>query len=83
MFRVIQAGVVSRRDCSNGTIVLGGREKGGKSMEKRHTKIFMGFHRFHCVCAIVLVDSIKPGSTPSRVFGARLPVFTTGRQFAS
>ena len=51
--------------------------KGDESMKKRHTKIFMGFHWFHCVSAVVLVDSIKPGSAPSRIFGARLPVFAT------
>ena len=54
-------------------------KKEGKSenMEKRHTKIFMRFHWFHCVYAVLLVDGIKPGHPSSRIFGSRLPMFTT------
>lgn len=58
-------------------MLLGMGGKGNESMGKGHTKIFMGLHWFHCVSAVVLVDSIKPGHAPSRIFGARLPVFTT------
>lgn len=83
MFLVIQAGGVSREDRGNESIVLRRGGKGDEIMKTRHTKIFMGFHWFHCICAVMLVDSIKPGSAPSRVFRARLPVFTTSKQFAS